>query len=101
MENLITMQGKTALVTGAGAGIGRAIAETFGRLGARVVGAEIDKTLADGVRSALADAKVDCLIEQVDVRDTAQVNGLIGKIDQKYGRLDVLVNNVGHYIVRG
>jgi 3-oxoacyl-[acyl-carrier protein] reductase len=101
MESLITLEGKTALVTGAGAGMGRAIAETFGRLGARVVGAEIDKALADGVRSALGEAKVDCLVEQVDVRDSAQVNGLIGKIDHKYGRLDVLVNNVGHYLVRG
>lgn len=101
MENLFSLQGKTALVTGGGTGMGRAIAETFGKLGARVAVAEIDPALAGDVRGALDGAKVDCLVEQTDVRDTAQVNGLIRKIDEKYGRLDVLVNNVGHYLVRG
>jgi NAD(P)-dependent dehydrogenase (short-subunit alcohol dehydrogenase family) len=101
MKNLISMEGKVALVTGAGAGMGRAIAETFGSLGARVAVGEIDPNLADAVRDALAGAKVDCLVEQIDARQTAQVESLIRKIDDKYGRLDVLVNNVGHYLVRG
>jgi 3-oxoacyl-[acyl-carrier protein] reductase len=101
MHDLISLEGRVGLVTGGGAGMGRAIAETFGALGARVVVGEIDGALADGVRNALTGAKVDCLVEQIDARHTAEVEGLIGKIDRKYGRLDILVNNVGHYLVRG
>ena len=98
---MITLEGKTALVTGGGAGMGRAIAETFGSYGARVAVAEIDPGLCDSVRDALGGAKVDSLVEKVDVQQTPPVEALIRKIDEKFGRLDILVNNVGHYLVRG
>jgi 3-oxoacyl-[acyl-carrier protein] reductase len=92
---MVTLKGKTALVTGGGGGIGRGIAEAFGSYGAQVVVAEVQPQRADAVRAALEAAKVDHLVVQTDVRDEAQVNGLIKQIEDRFGKLNVLVNNVG------
>src|SRR5580692_8952516 len=95
---MITLQGKTALVTGGGAGIGRAIAESFGALGAKVAVAEIDPNRFATVTAALAAAGVDHLAALADVREPAAVAKLMEEIAQRFGRLDVLVNNVGDYL---
>ncbi len=95
---MINLEGKTALVTGGGAGMGRAIAEAFGAYGVKVAVAEIKKERADAVRKVLDDAKVDNLVEVVDVRDTAQVAALAKKVEAKFGGLDILVNNVGDFM---
>jgi len=95
---MFNLEGKTALVTGGGAGMGRAIAEAFGSLGMRVAVAEIDPKRGESVQAALTEAGVDHLVETVDVRNTAQVAELAGKIDARYGGLDVLVNNVGDFM---
>ncbi len=95
---MINLEGKTALVTGGGAGMGRAIAEALGAYGVKVAVAEIKQERADAVRKALDDAKVDNLVEVVDVRDTAQVAALAKKVEAKFGGLDILVNNVGDFM---
>jgi NAD(P)-dependent dehydrogenase (short-subunit alcohol dehydrogenase family) len=95
---MLNLEGKTALVTGGGAGMGRAIAEAFGACGMRLAIAEIDPTRAAAIRDALAAADVDAMVEVLDVRDTAQVKALAGKIDARFGGLDVLVNNVGDFM---
>jgi NAD(P)-dependent dehydrogenase (short-subunit alcohol dehydrogenase family) len=95
---MINLEDKTALVTGGGAGMGRAIAEAFGAYGVKVAVAEIKQERADAVREALDDAKVDNLVEVVDVRDTAQVAALAKKVEAKFGGLDILVNNVGDFM---
>jgi len=92
---MVTLKGKTALVTGGGGGIGRGIAEAFGSYGAQVVVAEVKPERADAVRAALEAAKVDHLVVQADVREEAQVDGLIKQIENRFGKLNVLVNNVG------
>ncbi len=92
------MEGKTGLGTGGGAGMGGAIAEGFGAYGKKVVVAEIDPERAAAVGKALTEAEVDHLVEVADVRDRAQVQTLAGKIEARYGRLDVLVNNVGDFL---
>ncbi len=89
---------KTVLVTGGGAGIGRAIAEAFGAAGARVAVAEIDPLRAEEVRHALQGAGVDALLVQADVRSTESVTALMAAIDRRFGALDVLVNNVGDFL---
>ena len=95
---MINLEGKTALVTGGGAGMGRAIAEAFGAYGVKVAVAEIKQERADAVRKVLDEAKVDNLVDVVDVRDTAQVAALAKKVEAKFGGLDILVNNVGDFM---
>jgi len=95
---MINLEGKTALVTGGGAGMGRAIAEAFGAYGMKVVIAEINPDRATAVDKALTEGEVDHLVEVVDVRDRAQVQALAGKIEARYGGLDVVVNNVGDFL---
>ena len=94
----ITLKGKVALVTGGGAGIGKAITEAFGALGAKIAVAEIDEKKIEPTRAALAAAGVDALVIQADVQKTEDVKRVISEIDSKFGRLDVLVNNVGHHL---
>ena len=67
----------------------------LGSYGAQVVVAEVKPERADAVRAALEAAKVDHLVVQADVREEAQVDGLIKQIENRFGKLNVLVNNVG------
>ena len=89
------LEEKVALVTGGGAGIGRAIAETFAREGAHVVIADRDgegaRATADGIVKANGSARADV----VDVTSTDGVKALMAAIGEAFGRLDVLVNNAG------
>ncbi len=89
------LEDKIALVTGAGAGIGRAIAETFAREGAHVIVADIDGEAAKQVADAIVKANGAASAQTVDVTDTAQVKALMEAINREHGRLDVLVNNAG------
>ena len=90
----VTLEGKVALVTGAGAGIGRAIADAYAELGARLAIAEVDPAKCDGLRKAFPEALVvDC-----DVRQAGEVDALKRELEGRFDRLDVLVNNVGHHL---
>ena len=95
---MLDFTGKTVLVTGGGAGIGRAIAEAFGRAGASVVVAELDEGRVADTRTALEGAGVDALVSQTDVRERAQVDALMEQVQARFGGLDVLVNNVGDFL---
>lgn len=95
---MIDFTGKVVLVTGGGAGIGRATAEAFGRAGASVVVAEINEERAKDVRSALDGAGVENLVSVTDVCDRAAVDALFQAVDQRFGGLDVVVNNVGDFL---
>lgn len=95
---MIDFQGKTALVSGAGAGIGRAIAEEFARLGAKVIGAELDAARAEAAGESLRAVGLAVDMQHADVRDAAAVEGLIARIEANHGGLDILVNNVGDFL---
>jgi NAD(P)-dependent dehydrogenase (short-subunit alcohol dehydrogenase family) len=94
----ITMEDKIALVTGAGAGLGKATAKAFGSLGAKVVVAEINPEHCKTLREEFKKDGIDHLVVETDVCSIPQVDALAKQIEQKYGRLDVLVNNVGHHL---
>jgi NAD(P)-dependent dehydrogenase (short-subunit alcohol dehydrogenase family) len=89
------LEDKIALVTGGGAGIGRAIAETFAREGAKVMIADRDGDAAKEVADAIVKSNGAASAHEVDVTDTAWVKKLMEEIGTVYGRLDVLVNNAG------
>jgi NAD(P)-dependent dehydrogenase (short-subunit alcohol dehydrogenase family) len=91
----ISLKGKVALVTGGGAGIGRGIVDAFHELGAQVAVAEIDDAKIETLKSYLGDTG---LVAKCDVQKADQVAALMKQIDQKYGKLDILVNNVGHHL---
>ncbi len=89
------LEDKIALVTGGGAGIGRAICETFAREGAAVIAADIDGDAAAQTAEIVVKANGTASAHQVDITDTGQVRALLDGIEEAHGRLDVLVNNAG------
>ncbi|HKA94343.1 MAG TPA: SDR family NAD(P)-dependent oxidoreductase [Acidimicrobiia bacterium] len=92
------LAGKVAVVTGGGGGIGRAVSETFAGNAAKVVVAEIDADRAAETVEAIRAAGGDALAQPVDVRHRDEVASLADAVHDEYGRVDVLVNNVGHYL---
>ncbi|MFI5507662.1 SDR family NAD(P)-dependent oxidoreductase [Mycobacterium sp. NPDC051804] len=93
---MIDFTDKVALVTGGGAGIGRATISAFARQGATVVALEIDEARAEDLRTA----EPNVTVVQGDATDPADVASLAATIDERFGRVDVLVNNVGHFVTR-
>jgi NAD(P)-dependent dehydrogenase (short-subunit alcohol dehydrogenase family) len=87
------LHGRVAAITGGGVGIGAAIARRFEEQGATVEVAEIDADRA----GALA-ASLDAHVEQLDVRDVAAVERWANSLRERHTRIDVLVNNVGHFV---
>lgn len=90
--------GKVVLVTGGGAGIGRAITEAFAARGAALVVAEIDQQRCSELEAALAEQGVDALVSCTDVCDSAAVQTLMRQVQERFGGIDVLVNNVGDFL---
>jgi NAD(P)-dependent dehydrogenase (short-subunit alcohol dehydrogenase family) len=87
--------GRTALVTGAGQGIGRALAFALGQAGAAVAVADIAGDKAEAVAEELRAHGITALPIQADVTDPAAVNGMMASVREAWGRLTVAVNNAG------
>ncbi|TDE09696.1 SDR family NAD(P)-dependent oxidoreductase [Jiangella asiatica] len=86
--------GHTAIVTGAGAGIGRAAATAFASEGANVVAVDIDGSSARDAVAGFARSG-DHLVIEADVSDPADIDRTLATTQEKYGRIDVVVNNAG------
>lgn len=84
------LQDKVAIVTGAGRGIGAAIARAFAAQGAQVVIAEIDKIAGTAVAT-----ETEGLFCRCDVTDQADIDATIRQTLDRFGRIDILVNNAG------
>ena len=87
--------GKVALVTGAGAGIGKTIAETFAAEGATVCIADINQSAAESVAHALNEMGATALGLKMDVTNETEVNAVVAQIVQEHGSIDILVANAG------
>lgn len=92
---------QVALVTGGGTGLGLAIARRLGTLGARVVIASRDRAHLDAGRAALEADGIEAETAVVDVRQPDQVDAMVARAVDRFGRVDILVNNAaGNFICR-
>ena len=89
------MSERTALITGAASGIGRAIAERYAAEGARVVIADLDGPGAEAAAAAIRDAGGDAMAVTMDVTDERQVEDGVAAAADAFGSVDVLVSNAG------
>jgi NAD(P)-dependent dehydrogenase (short-subunit alcohol dehydrogenase family) len=89
---------RVAIVTGGAGGIGAATARLFARHGAQVVVADIDGALARRTAGEITKSGGSALALAADVRDADHVEDLTRSVLERYGRADVLVNNVGHWL---
>jgi 3-oxoacyl-[acyl-carrier protein] reductase len=85
-------EGKTAIVTGAARGIGRAIAERFSSEGAQVMIADIDDVAA---QNAAGELGAQVIAQRLDVTSETSWNAVIERANSEWGKIDILVNNAG------
>ncbi|MGC7095511.1 SDR family NAD(P)-dependent oxidoreductase [Amycolatopsis lurida] len=91
------LNGTVAVVTGGGTGIGRATALALAEAGASGVVVNYSRSAEDADRTVaeLAERGCDAVAEQADVADDDQVRALAGRVMDRFGRVDVLINNAG------
>lgn len=91
----ILLTDQVAIITGGGGGIGRAIALAFASVGANVAIADIIPERCDETAQRAEEAGVRALAIPTDVTDTDQVRNMVERVSSHFGRIDILVNNVG------
>lgn len=95
MNNLFSLNGKVALVTGASYGIGLAIASALAKAGAKIVFNDINQEIVDKGLQAYKEAGLEAKGYVCDVTDEAGVNAMVAQIEKEVGVIDILVNNAG------
>jgi len=96
-----TLQGRVAVITGGSSGLGLAMAEYFGRIGASVVITGRSRERLDAAAGRLREGGVQALTVPMDVRNPEQVDATLSKALEEFGHVDILVNNAaGNFVVR-
>ncbi|SDM76230.1 glucose 1-dehydrogenase [Sediminibacillus halophilus] len=91
----MTFTDKTVIVTGAGSGIGAAVATTYGEAGARVVVAEKDVKAGKATVNEIEKKGGNSMFMKTDVRLPEDIKHLVNKTVETYGKIDILINNAG------
>ncbi len=89
------LQNRTAIITGAAAGIGAASASLFASEGAQIVAVDVDRERLNRFSSQLEKAGAKCLAVPADVSQRGDVEAVIRSATQTFGRIDILFNNAG------
>ncbi len=89
------LQDRVALITGAGSGLGRTIALTFAREGARVAINDVRREAAEGVAREVTALGAEAMVLVADVSDSVEVRACFEHLIDQWGTLDILVNNAG------
>src|SRR3990172_8185074 len=96
-----TLQGQVAIITGGGTGLGRAMALEFARLGARLVLASRSAEHLEPTAAELRQKGAEVLTVPTDVRDPAQVDRMVQQTKERFGQMDILVNNAaGNFVCK-
>src|SRR6185437_4966238 len=95
------LQNKVAVITGGGAGIGRATCELFTEEGAAVVIAERDAQTGRAVAELIQSKGGQALFVQTDVADEASIQHMVAEAVRVFGKLNILVNNAAVFVLRG
>src|SRR5271163_1240102 len=91
----LKLDGKVAIITGAGRGLGRAMAVKLAQTGADIVAAARTQSQLEETADAVKKTGRKCLIVPTDVTISAQVNALAEATIKEFGKIDILVNNAG------
>jgi len=89
------LKDRVAIVTGAGRGIGKAIALTFIRDGAKVALVDVDKGVLKGAKNEIGKKREEVIAIPCDITKSAEVKAMVNQVQKTFGRIDILVNNAG------
>jgi len=90
-----SIEGKVALITGAGSGMGRATAFVFAEAGAKVVVSDVNEKQIDEVANEIISSERTCLKQVLDVTNKENIKEAVSNTIKEFGQLDILVNNAG------
>ena len=90
-----SVEGKVALITGAGSGMGRATSFVFAEAGARVVVSDVNEKQIDEVAKEISSSDGTSLKQVLDVTNEENINESVTNVIKEFGQLDILVNNAG------
>ena len=94
------LQNRVAIITGAAHGIGKAYARRFAEEGAHVIIADVDQSAGEAVASSLLDSGFSAWARTTDVRRFANVEGLMRETMDRFGSVDILLNNAAIYVTQ-